>query len=177
MKRLLAVIDMQKDFVDGALGSMESTKIVPSVVSKIKEYMETKDTIIFTKDTHFNNYMDTQEGKNLPVPHCIKGTNGHELCDEIKSLNIEDKCLVYEKNTFGSMELAADLAQGKYNEYDEICLIGLCTDICVISNAMLFKTYLLETPIVVDSNACAGATIEGHQNALAAMKCCQIKIV
>ena len=176
MKKLLAVIDMQKDFVDGSLGSNEAVAIVPKVVEKIKQYMEDASTIIFTKDTHFENYMDTMEGKNLPVPHCIKGTSGHELCKEIKELGIEEKCTVYEKNTFGSKELAADLAAGKYNDYDEIELVGLCTDICVISNAMLFKTYLLETNIKVDAAACAGASVRGHEVALLAMKACQIEV-
>jgi len=150
---------------------------VPNVVQKIKEYVQQGDKIIFTKDTHFDGYLDTQEGRNLPVEHCIKGTPGHEICDEIKQIVDLDDYKVYEKLTFGSSELAGDLAAGMYNDAEEITLVGLCTDICVISNAMLCKTFLTETPVCVAADCCAGVTTDSHNNALKAMEMCQIKIV
>lgn len=177
MAKLLIVVDMQKDFIDGALGTKEATAIVPNVVEKIKKYQENGDTIIFTKDTHREDYMDTQEGKKLPVPHCIKGTDGFELCEEIKEMIEGTQYRVYEKETFGSSELAKDLAAGKYRDMEEITLVGLCTDICVISNAMICKTFLPEMPIQVDADCCAGVTPESHENALKAMDVCQIEIV
>ena len=177
MAKLLIVVDMQKDFIDGALGTKEAVAIVPNVVQKIKEYVQQGDKIIFTKDTHFDGYLDTQEGRNLPVEHCIKGTPGHEICDEIKQIVDLDDYKVYEKLTFGSSELAGDLAAGMYNDAEEITLVGLCTDICVISNAMLCKTFLTETPVCVAADCCAGVTPESHNNALKAMEMCQIKIV
>lgn len=177
MAKLLIVVDMQKDFIDGALGTKEAVAIVPNVVQKIKEYVQQGDKIIFTKDTHFDGYLDTQEGRNLPVEHCIKGTPGHEICDEIKQIVDLDDYKVYEKLTFGSSELAGDLAAGMYNDAEEISLIGLCTDICVISNAMLCKTFLTETPVCVAADCCAGVTPDSHNNALKAMEMCQIKIV
>ena len=177
MAKLLIVVDMQKDFIDGALGTKEAVAIVPNVVQKIKEYVQQGDKIIFTKDTHFDGYLDTQEGRNLPVEHCIKGTPGHEICDEIKQIVDLDDYKVYEKLTFGSSELAGDLDGGMYNDVEEITLIGLCTDICVISNAMLCKTFLTETPVCVAADCCAGVTPDSHNNALKAMEMCQIKIV
>ena len=177
MAKLLIVVDMQKDFIDGALGTKEAVAIVPNVVQKIKEYVQQGDKIIFTKDTHFDGYLDTQEGRNLPVEHCIKGTPGHEICDEIKQIVDLDDYKVYEKLTFGSSELAGDLAAGMYSDAEEITLIGLCTDICVISNAMLCKTFLTETPVCVAADCCAGVTPDSHNNALKAMEMCQIKIV
>ncbi len=177
MARLLIVVDMQKDFIDGSLGTKEAVAIVPNVVKKIKEYAGCGDEIIFTKDTHFENYMDTQEGKNLPVKHCIKGTPGHEICDEIRDAVRVDDYKVYEKVTFGSSGLAQDLANGVYDGAEDITLIGLCTDICVISNAMLCKTFLTEAPIYIAADCCAGVTPESHDNALKAMEMCQIKIV
>ncbi|NLL92831.1 MAG: cysteine hydrolase [Clostridiales bacterium] len=176
MKKLLIVVDMQKDFIDGTLGTKEAVEIVPGVVKRIQEYEASGDTIIFTMDTHFEDYMDTQEGKKLPVAHCIKGTDGHKLCKEILELGIQEKCKVYEKLTFGSSEFANDMAAGKYDEYTDIELVGLCTDICVISNAMLVKTFLLNAEVVVDSRLCAGVTPESHKNALEAMKMCQIMV-
>ncbi|MBQ8198284.1 MAG: cysteine hydrolase [Lachnospiraceae bacterium] len=177
MAKLLIVVDMQKDFIDGALGTKEAVAIVPNVVQKIKEYVQQGDKIIFTKDTHFDGYLDTQEGRNLPVEHCIKGTPGHEICNEIKQIVDLDDYKVYEKLTFGSSELAGDLAAGMYSDAEEITLVGLCTDICVISNAMLCKTFLTETPVCVAADCCAGVTPESHNNALKAMEMCQIKIV
>lgn len=174
--RLLIVVDMQKDFIDGALGTKEAVAIVPEVVKKIKEFKENGDCIVFTKDTHFDNYMDTQEGKKLPVMHCIKGTDGHELCGEIKEVVCPEDYKIYEKKTFGSEELAEDLKAGIYSDAESITLIGLCTDICVISNAMLCKTFLPEIPVRVEQSCCAGVTPESHANALKAMEMCQIEV-
>lgn len=177
MSKLLMVIDMQNDFITGALGTPEAVKIVPNVVRKIKEYREAGSQIVFTKDTHFKNYLETEEGKNLPVEHCIKGTAGWEICDEIKAVINLDECTVYEKLTFGSSEYAMDLSDGVYEDVEEIELVGLCTDICVISNAMITKTFLTEVKVSVDSKCCAGVTPESHNNALEAMKMCQINII
>ena len=177
MAKLLIVVDMKKDFIDGALGTKEAVAIVPNVVEKIKEFQAAGDFIIFTKDTHFENYMETQEGRNLPVEHCIKGTEGHEICDEIKAVVDLDKYKTYEKLTFGSSELASDLNHGIYDAVESVTLVGLCTDICVISNAMICKTFMTETPIYIAADCCAGVTPESHENALKAMEMCQIKIV
>ena len=177
MGKLLVVVDMQKDFIDGALGTEEAVTIVPHVVSKIKEFQQAGDRIVFTKDTHFENYLETQEGKNLPVVHCMKGTVGHEICEEITAVINPEEYTVYEKVTFGSSEFALDLKNGVYDDVESITLIGLCTDICVISNAMLCKTFLTETPVYIVADCCAGVTPESHENALRAMEMCQIKIV
>lgn len=177
MSELLVVVDMQKDFIDGALGTREAIAIVPAVVAKIQEFKQKGNSIIFTKDTHFENYMETQEGRNLPVMHCIKGTEGFEICDEIKAVVDLEQSKVYEKVTFGSSEFAKDLAQGVYSDVEAITLIGLCTDICVISNAMLCKTFLPEVPVRIVAECCAGVTPESHANALKAMEMCQIEIV
>lgn len=167
-RKLLIVVDMQKDFVDGALGTEEAQKIVPAVCEKIRGF---DGDIIFTKDTHSSLYMESQEGKKLPVPHCIKDTDGWELYGDIKSLSQGYR--VIEKPTFGSVELANAVADGNYSEAE---LIGLCTDICVISNALMIKAFLPEMPVSVDSSCCAGVTPESHENALKAMQMCQIDI-
>ena len=171
MKKLLVVVDMQNDFVTGTLGSRDAQAILENVVEKVKKAEEEGSDIIFTQDTHGDNYMDTQEGKNLPVPHCIKGTQGWEIVPELSSYARKYPCV--EKPAFGSIELAHRLA-GK--DYGEIQLIGLCTDICVISNAMLLKAAFPEVPVTVDAACCAGVTPESHKNALEAMKMCQISI-
>lgn len=170
MSRLLIVVDMQKDFVDGALGTAEARAIVPQVMKKIEEYRDRGDEVVFTLDTHMDNYMDTMEGKKLPVPHCIKGTPGWELADAFKDIPGRR----FEKPTFGSQELARYVSEGTY---DCVELIGLCTDICVISNTLLIKAAVPETPIVVDGRCCAGVTPESHENALKAMKLCHIDIL
>lgn len=170
MKKLLIVVDMQKDFIDGTLGTKEAEAIVPNVKKKIEEYEAAGDEVAFTLDTHETAYLDTQEGKNLPVIHCIKGTEGWELAPSLKEFQGKQ----FEKNTFGSADLG-EYVKGR--EYESIELIGLCTDICVISNALLIKAFLPETPILVDSSCCAGVTPESHGNALDAMKMCQIKVV
>ena len=171
MKKLLIVVDMQTDFVTGALGTKEAQAIVPMVAEKIKKAKEDGTDVIFTLDTHEENYLDTQEGKHLPVPHCIKNTEGWMLIPELRPL--AGGCMSVEKPTFGSTRLAHIVGRAGY---DEIELIGLCTDICVISNAMILKASVPETPISVDASCCAGVTPESHANALAAMKMCQIAI-
>ncbi len=168
MKKALIVVDMQVDFVTGALGTKEAQEIVPAVRQKITKYIEEKQKIIFTKDTHQENYLDTQEGKKLPVKHCIRGTDGWEIIPELSGYVTQ----VVEKPTFGSTKLP-ELVE----DADEIELIGLCTDICVISNAMLLKAYYPEKIIRVDASCCAGVTIQSHQNALEAMKMCQIEVI
>ena len=167
--KILIVVDMQKDFIDGALGTAEAMAIVPSVIEKIKEYENSDSLVIYTKDTHFENYMDTREGRHLPVPHCIKGTAGHEIPDEI----LRGHDLIIEKPTFGSTELVDYLEN---IEFDEVELIGLCTDICVVSNALLIKARFPEREVSVDSSCCAGVTPATHEAALTTMKMCQINV-
>ena len=161
---------MQNDFIDGALGTPEAQAIVPLVKEKIKSF---DGKVIFTRDTHQNDYLQTQEGAKLPVPHCIKGTSGWEICNELKQF----AHVVIDKPTFGSTHLVRLFEnENKQSSIAEIELVGLCTDICVISNAMLLKASLLETEITVDSACCAGVTPKSHQNALEAMKMCQINV-
>lgn len=176
MKKLLIVVDMQNDFIGGALGTAEAQAIVENVNAKIQEYDAAGDLIIFTADTHTENYMDTQEGRNLPVPHCIKGTEGWEISSK---LHRPEDSPVIEKGTFGSKDLGIMLMElERAGETPEaIELVGLCTDICVISNAMMVKAFLPEVPVRVDASCCAGVTPESHKNALEAMKMCQITIV
>lgn len=169
--KLLVVVDMQTDFVDGALGTPEAVAIVENVVKKVKEEKKKGSQIIFTMDTHEANYLDTMEGKNLPVEHCIRETDGWKLIPQLRPLTEGTK--IVQKPTFGSTELSHLVARG---DYDEIELIGLCTDICVISNALLVKATVPETTIMVDASCCAGVTPQSHKNALEAMKMCQIII-
>ena len=166
--RFLIVVDMQNDFISGSLGSKLAEAIVPNVVEKVRNY---DGTVIFTRDTHFADYMDTQEGKNLPVKHCIKDTAGWEICDELKPFVKK----VVDKITFGSVELP-EVIKSYGEEIDEIELCGLCTDICVISNAMILKASFPETKIIIDSKCCAGVSVESHNTALEAMKAVQIDI-
>ncbi len=170
MKKLLLVIDMQNDFVTGSLGSKEAEKIVINVKEKIEQYKNNNYDIIFTRDTHFENYLETQEGRNLPVVHCVKGTVGHEIIKELDTKGYE----VVDKPSFGSIELSEKVAQGIY---DEVELCGLCTDICVVSNAVILKARLPETIITVDSKCCAGVTEESHNAALCTMKMCQVNVI
>jgi nicotinamidase-related amidase len=173
--RLLIVVDMQNDFVDGSLGTKEAQAIVPKVVDCVKKF---DGRILFTLDTHGENYLETQEGKNLPVPHCIKGSKGWELIPQLEGLQRGKHCPIYLKDTFGSFQLAEDLRNmNEEQPIDEIELIGLCTDICVVSNALLIKAALPQVPIVVDSACCAGVTPDSHKAALATMKSCQIKVL
>lgn len=166
--KYLIVVDMQVDFINGSLGSALAMAIVPNVVEKVKNY---NGKVIFTRDTHFKEYLQTQEGRNLPVEHCIKDTKGWEICEELKPY-VEK---VIDKITFGSIDLS-EIIKGYAEEIEEIELCGLCTDICVISNAMLLKTSFPEVKISVDASCCAGVTIESHNNALNAMKAVQIEI-
>ena len=169
MQNILIVVDMQNDFIDGALGTKEAVAIVPLVKEKIKNF---NGKVIFTRDTHFENYMETQEGKNLPVPHCIKGTNGWEIRQELMEFCKEQPI---DKLTFGSSELGNILVEeDKVNQIESITFIGLCTDICVISNVMIAKAFLPEVKIIVDAACCAGVSPETHKNALEAMKLCQV---
>jgi len=169
--KYLIVVDMQNDFIDGALGTVEAVAIVP----KVKEKIETFDgKVLFTRDTHFENYMETQEGKNLPVPHCIKGTDGWQIRAELDALRTTEPI---DKVVFGSSELAKLLVEeDKKDSIESITFIGLCTDICVISNAFTVKSFLPEVPLIVDASCCAGVTSESHRTALASMKTCQIKV-
>lgn len=167
--KVLVVVDMQNDFIDGSLGTEEAVKIVPNVINKIKESECNSDIIIYTKDTHYDNYLETLEGKNLPVKHCIKGTKGHEIPSNI----LRGHDIIFEKLTFGSVDLAKYL---QIIKFDEIELIGLCTDICVISNALLLKATFPEKRIIVDSSCCAGVSVKSHIEALNTMKMCQIEV-
>ena len=171
MRDLLLVIDMQNDFIDGALGTPEAVKIVPAVKEKIQNF---KGEILFTRDTHYENYLETQEGGNLPVPHCIKGSEGWQIRKELDELRTTE---AIDKPGFGSLELMEKLKEmNAEEEIGSITLIGLCTDICVITNAMCIKTALPEVPLIVDAKCCAGVSPETHENALRAMEVCQIKI-
>ena len=172
MRKVLVVIDMQNDFVDGALGTPEAQAIVPKVVEKMKAYDPWN--IFLTRDTHYENYLDTQEGRKLPVPHCIEGTHGWEIRPELMALCDSEPI---DKPSFGSTKLCNQLlALDAMEPISCVTLVGLCTDICVISNAMLVKAALPEVPVVVDAACCAGVTPESHRNALAAMKMCQIAV-
>ena len=173
MKKLLLVIDMQKDFIDGALGTKEAQSILPAVIEKVRSF---DGDVIFTRDTHFDNYMETQEGRNLPVPHCIKGTPGWELAPELEKLRQERNAPVFDKLTFGCKDLPAYLAEHYPEGLESAELIGVCTDICVISNAMLVKVFFPELPVSVTASLCAGVSPQSHENALEAMKMCQITV-
>lgn len=172
MQDILIVVDMQNDFIDGALGTKEAVAIVPRVKEKIAAF---GGPVIFTRDTHPENYMETQEGKNLPVPHCIKGTEGWQIRPELDSLR---KTEPVDKPGFGSVELGRMLLEMNEKEpIASVTLIGLCTDVCVISNALIIKTFLPEVPIKVDAACCAGISPRSHDNALSAMAMCQVEIL
>lgn len=173
-RKYLIIVDMQKDFVYGCLGSEEAKRIVPDVLKKAKEF---DGTVIFTKDTHREDYLQTQEGEKLPVPHCIYLSDGWKLVKELEDLQRQLDCPVYEKETFGCLKLAEDLkAENDKQSVESIELCGVCTDICVVSNALLLKAYMPEVPIYVDEVCCAGVTPEKHKNALETMRSCQITI-
>lgn len=192
MKKILIIVDMQNDFIDGSLGTKEAQAIIPNVINKIQEYQNIENSYIYvTQDTHFNSYLKTQEGIKLPVSHCIHNTNGWQIQKDINKALLYYKCNkptnkvnYYEKETFGSINMSNDIFIKHYNCCDsfeennlEIELVGLCTDICVISNALLLKANLQEAKIIVDASCCAGVTPESHKNALEAMKMCQIEII
>lgn len=167
--KYLIVVDMQNDFISGSLGSEQAKAIVDNVVNKVKYY---DGTIIFTRDTHNERYLRTQEGVRLPISHCIKGTNGWEICDELKPFVYD----VIDKPSFGSLDLPDAIKRGR-SRVEQVELCGLCTDICVISNAMILKAEFPETRIVVDASCCAGVTKDSHKTALDAMRAVQIDII
>ena len=174
-KRVLVGVDMQKDFVDGSLGSKEAVSIVPAVVKKARDF---DGTVLFTRDTHGEDYMETQEGKYLPVAHCIRGTDGWELIPELEELKDSRKVQCFDKPAFGSVALAEALrAMYEAGELEAVELVGLCTDICVVSNALLIKAFMPELPVSVDASCCAGVTPEKHAAALETMRSCQIQIL
>lgn len=171
MQDILIVVDMQNDFIDGALGSPEAAAIVPQVAARIRAF---SGRVLFTRDTHGPDYLDTQEGRRLPVPHCIRNTEGWRLRPEIEALRRETPI---DKPAFGSAALGQLLrAADRQNPIRSVTLIGLCTDICVISNALLLKAFLPQADIRVDAACCAGVTPESHRTALSAMQACQIEI-
>ena len=168
MAKILVVVDMQTDFIDGALGTPEAVKIVPYVKNRIENF---DGKVFFTRDTHFEDYLSTQEGRHLPVKHCIKGTPGWQIHPELDVLRTTDPI---DKVTFGSSVLPEIL---KAENPESVTFMGLCTDICVISNVMLTKAFFPEVPVIVDAAGCAGVTPESHNNALAAMKMCQVTVI
>ena len=169
--KTLIVVDMQNDFISGSLGTKEAQAIVSNVAKRIQTARTNGETVFFTRDTHSEDYLNTQEGRNLPVSHCICGTDGWQIDAR---LDTGDSTII-DKPVFGSLELAEQIA--RVPELESVELIGLCTDICVISNAMILKARLPETPIFVRADCCAGVTPESHENALNAMKMCQIAIL
>lgn len=174
MKHFLVVVDIQKDFVDGSLGTTEAVAIVEPAAEKIKNF---KGEIFVTYDTHYEDYLNTAEGKKLPVSHCIKGTDGWQLDSKIAAALKGREYIEVIKNTFGSKDLPQMIATAANGEDFDIELIGLCTDICVVSNALYLKANFPEKEITVDSAACAGVTPETHKAALDTMRCCQINII
>lgn len=175
--KVLIVVDMQNDFIDGALGSPEAQAIVPNVIEKIKKYRaDPEGALIFTADTHYDDYLESQEGRKLPVPHCINGTSGWHIPSSM--YNPGD--ILVPKVTFGAESLPLyirSIERMCQKNIDSIEFVGLCTDICVISNVMLVKAHYPEVPLIVDSSCCAGVTPASHQNALEAMKMCQVEII
>lgn len=185
--RVLVVVDVQKDFVDGALGSIAAQSIIPHMRERIKEYADGETLILFTKDTHDEDYDRTLEGYYLPVKHCVRGTPGWSLVKDISTLAdgysnfliFSDEEVIRSrilKETFGSIKLCEILKQYEYDITD-ITFMGFCTDICVVSNALMARTYLPNTRIIVDSSCCAGTTLEKHLAALEVMKSCQIDVI
>lgn len=174
MKKILIVVDIQNDFVDGALGTPEAQAIIDNAANKIRNF---GGDIFVTYDTHYDNYMETLEGEKLPVPHCIKGTQGWELNPKIADALNGKNYKSVEKLTFGSVELPKLVKETIGDEKAEITLIGLCTDICVVSNALLLKANFLDAEIFVDAACCAGVTPDTHNAALDTMRCCQINII
>lgn len=177
MSKILVVIDMQNDFITGSLGTKEAQGIVERVVEKIESYKQEGHKVIYTRDTHEVNYLETSEGKQLPIEHCIKETWGWHLAEAIQKTVISSS-QIYDKGTFGSVELGEKIKVLSEEEpHLEVELVGLCTDICVVSNALLIKAYVPEMPITVDSACCAGVTPESHEMALGTMKMCQINVI
>lgn len=173
MKKILIVVDMQNDFIDGSLGTKEAVNILPNVLNKIKRYQ--KSNIYATRDTHYTNYLLTKEGRNLPIKHCLKNTPGWSINYKLRQY-IDDKN-IFDKSTFGCLELAKHLDAINKQTPIDIEIIGLCTDICIVSNALLLKAFMPECDITVDSNCCAGVTVDKHNAAIETMKSCQINII
>lgn len=167
MKKTLIVIDLQNDFITGSLGTKEAQAIVPNVKKKIEEYKARGDEIIFTRDTHRADYLETNEGKHLPIEHCIHGTYGWIIANEVNYPEYKH----INKRTFGHVLWEYE------GEFEEIEIVGLCTDICVVSNALILKAQFPEINITVDASCCAGVTPESHQAALTIMKMCQINVI
>ena len=177
MSKILIVVDMQNDFITGSLGTKEAEAIVEKVVKKIEVYRKQGHQVLYTRDTHSETYLTTSEGRKLPVIHCVKGTPGWNLAPEVEKTVVSAE-QIYDKETFGAIKLGEKIKRLSEQEADlEIELVGLCTDICVISNALLIKAYVPEVTISVDAACCAGVTPESHTNALNAMKMCQIEIL
>ena len=172
MRKILVVVDMQRDFIDGSLGTKEAQGIVEAVKEKIRTYEP--ENVVATRDTHPENYLETYEGRHLPVEHCIEGTDGWQLYPGIDELL--SGCVIFDKPTFGSVKLAEYLKKLNSASPIEVEIVGLCTDICVISNALLIKAYLPEVNISVDPKCCAGVTPASHEAALTTMRSCQIQI-
>lgn len=171
----LVVVDMQHDFVDGSLGTPEAQAIVDDVAAYARDY---EGTVVFTKDTHEENYLQTQEGQKLPVVHCVSGTPGWELVPALEEVRAARDAEVFEKPTFGSVALTWWLAeQNDASPIDAIDIVGLCTDICVVSNALLIKAHFPEIPVRVHPKLCAGVTPELHDAALATMGSCQVELI
>ena len=166
MKKTLIVVDMQKDFIDGYLGTKEAVAIVENVKRKIAQYKENGDEIIFTRDTHQQNYLETNEGKHLPVVHCIEGTEGWKIAEGLEV----PEAIYIDKPSFGYMNW-------KDYHLEEVEIVGLCTDICVVSNALIIKATYPEIKVVVDASCCAGVMPESHRAALMTMKMCQVEVV
>lgn len=175
MKKILVVVDMQNDFVGGALGSAQACAIVPAVAEKISCF--DGERIYATFDTHFENYSDTLEGKKLPVAHCIKGTRGQGLHEKIEAALKEKNWRSIEKYTFGTFEIAEELKMDYPDEDFSFEVCGLCTDICVISNVLILRAAFPDAEITLDARCCAGVSKESHEAALTAMKCCQIDVI
>lgn len=174
MHNILIVVDVQNDFVDGSLGTKEAVSIIPNVCSKIKNF---EGDIYVTKDTHFDNYLNTSEGKRLPIEHCVKERDGWQLNEYVERALSDKEYTIIEKNSFGSLELP-DIIRQKYSNLDfQIEIVGLCTDICVVSNALILKANFPENEIKVDASCCAGVTVESHNASLLTMKMCQIDVI
>lgn len=171
-EKLLLVIDMQKDFVTGALANKEAERIIEPIAGKIEAYQENQNPVFFTRDTHGEDYMETQEGRLLPVPHCKKDTDGWQIVDQLRPYACEENVL--DKPVFGCLQLPEWIEEKLGHAPKEIELCGVCTDICVISNAMILKAAFPETVVTADGAYCAGVTPESHQTALEAMKACQV---
>lgn len=173
--RILIVVDMQNDFISGALGTPEARAIVDGAVQLVGNW---DGEVLYTLDTHNANYTETQEGQRLPIPHCIKGTNGWHVPEALQAALDKHDAIAYEKGAFGSPQLALDLAaRNERAPIADITLIGVCTDICVVSNALLIKAFLPEVPIAVDANLCAGVTPAAHEAALTTLASCQVEVL